>query len=178
MVFADRLFLTLDATEVELVARTVSSCERLRLARVARMATRLGNGSLYPILSLLVLLTDVDRPFRFLATAAVSVVLALAVYPALKRRLARMRPCDYDPSLARDLPPIDQYSCPSGHAMTAAAYAVPMIFAWPAAAPLAIALCLIVSWSRVALGHHYISDVILGTILGASVATTVGALVY
>jgi undecaprenyl-diphosphatase len=178
MVFADRLFTTLDATEVEVVARAVSSCERMRLTRLARAATRLGNGWLYPILSALIVLTDVDRPFRFLASAAISVVLALAVYPVLKRALARTRPCDYDPSLARDLAPLDHYSCPSGHAMTAAAYAVPMIFAWPIAAPLALGLCLIVSWSRVALGHHYVSDVVLGTILGASIAASVGAIVY
>jgi len=38
---AERLFASLDAIEVAIVQRSVRSCERLRLARVARVATRL-----------------------------------------------------------------------------------------------------------------------------------------
>lgn len=170
MVFADRLFVTLDATEVDVVARAVSSCERLRLEPLARIATRLGNGWLYPLVSLFVVLAGIVSPVRFLVAAAASVAMAFAIYPLLKRFLRRRRPCDYDPSLVRDIAPLDRYSCPSGHAMTAAAYCVPLITAWPAATPLAVVLWLVVSWSRVALGHHYVSDILLGTLVGAMAA--------
>lgn len=99
--------------------------------------------------------------------------------PVLKRVLSRRRPCDYDRSLLCDgLEPLDRYSCPSGHAMTAAAYGVPLVFAWPDASPLVVALCAAMSWSRVALGHHYPGDVLLGTLLGGGVALAVAVIAY
>jgi undecaprenyl-diphosphatase len=166
------LFLALlDATEVELVARIAASSDRFGLTRVAAVATRLGNGWLYPGLSLFLLLAArIEAPLRFLADAALSLSASFLIYPALKSLIARARPCDYDPSLARGREPLDHYSCPSGHAMTAAAYAVPVVFACSEAASLALAVCVVIGWSRVALGHHYVSDVLVGTVLGASVA--------
>lgn len=131
----------LDAAEVEVVARTVAAAERLRLVRLARVATRLGNGWLYPLLT-------------------------VALLAAPRRRSVR------------DVAPIDTYSCPSGHAMTAAAYMVPLLFAWPAVWPFAAALLAVIGWSRVALGHHYVTDVVLGAILGAAIAGSVSAFLY
>ncbi len=168
---------SLDTAEIAVVSRAVAACEELRLVRVARAATRLGNGWLYPILSVFVVAMKLDEAVRFIASAAASLAVAFLIYPALKKSLRRSRPCDYDPTLARLPEPLDHYSCPSGHAMTAAAYAVPLALAHPPAAPLALAICAVISWSRVALGHHYVSDVVLGTMLGGGVAVGVGAVV-
>lgn len=169
---------SLDAAEVALVRRVASASDQLGLERIARTATRLGNGSLYALVTLFLVAARIEEALRFAATAGVSLLLAFAVYPMLKRSIGRLRPCDYDPSLARHPEPIDHYSCPSGHAMTAAAYAVPLIVAVPTAAPLALAICGLVSWSRVALGHHYVSDVVAGTILGATIAAMVTAMAF
>lgn len=177
-VAGQRLFASLDAYEVEVVMRAVASAERLRLTRIARIATRLGNGWLYPILSIVLALGPVDAPLRFLVAATLSLLVAFIAYPQLKRALRRARPCDYEPSLARDITPLDRYSCPSGHAMTAAAYGVPLIFACPPAAPFVLAVCAVIGWSRIALGHHYVSDILLGTVLGGTIAMTVGAAMY
>ena len=177
-ILTERVFAPLDALEVETVARAVSAAERLHLVRVARIATRLGNGWLYPVLTVALLVSPLNAPLRFLFAAALSLAIAFAGYPLLKSFLGRARPCDYDPTLVRDVPPLDTYSCPSGHAMTAAAYAVPLLFAWPAAWPLAVALCAVIGWSRVAMGHHYVTDVVLGTVLGAAIAGSVSAFLY
>lgn len=168
-------FAALDTAEIALVARTVAASERLGLTRVARTATRLGNGWLYPLVTLFLIAARIEQSLRFVVSAAISLSIAFAVYPLLKLTLRRLRPCDYAPSLARAPEPLDHYSCPSGHAMTAAAYAVPLLLASPAAAPLALLLVGVVSWSRVALGHHYPSDVVAGTLLGAMVAAPVAS---
>ena len=113
-----RLFASLDAVEVSVVIRAVAFAQRLHLCGVARTATRLGNGWVYPLISLLLLLFgESERPLRGLGSSAVSLVLAFTVYPSAKRFLARTRPCDYVPLLARNPEPLDRYSCPSGHAM-------------------------------------------------------------
>lgn len=174
---SQRIFASLDDREVEIVARAVLFAERKHLTGVARIATRLGNGWLYPILSALIVLAQIDKPLRFLTSSAISLLIAFGVYPALKRSLARMRPCDYYPSLARAVEPLDHYSCPSGHAMTAAAFAVSLVAAWPAAAALAASICLVIGWSRVALGHHYVSDVVLGSVMGAAIAAPIALIV-
>lgn len=168
----------LNEAEVELVARTVAFSERSHLEPMARLATRLGNGWLYPLVSVVLAAGPVAAPLRFLVAATLSLLVAFLGYPLLKRGLRRARPCDYDPSLARGVVPLDRYSCPSGHAMTAAAYGVPLIFACPGAAPFVLATCAVIGWSRVALGHHYVSDVLVGTFLGAAVASILGALLY
>lgn len=62
--------------------------------------------------------------------------------------------------------------------MTAAAYAVPLLFAWPVAWPFVVALVAAIGWSRVALGHHYVTDVLLGAILGAAIAGSISAFLY
>jgi len=169
-------FASLDTVEVTIVLRTVANAQRFHLGGLARTATRLGNGWIYPLLSLILLLvSDHERPLRVLASSAASLALAFAIYPKAKRALARTRPCDYAPSLAQGPAPLDRYSCPSGHAMTAAAYAVPIVSAWPAAAPAVILIWAVIGWSRVAVGHHYVSDVLLGSLLGATIAAPVVA---
>ena len=170
-------FASLDHAEVNLVLRTVASAQRLGLCGVARAATRLGNGWIYPILSIVLLFFgDDERSLRILASSAASLGIAFTIYPSTKRFLARTRPCEYAPALASGPEPLDRYSCPSGHAMTAAAYAVPIVAAWPAAAPIVIAVWGVIGWSRVAVGHHYVSDVLLGSILGAGIAAPVAVL--
>ena len=174
----ERLFAPLDALEVDVVARTVAAAERLRLVPLARAATRLGNGWLYPLLTLALVAAPFDAPLRFLLAASLSLAIAFAGYPLLKSFLGRARPCDYDPSLVRGVAPLDTYSCPSGHAMTAAAYAVPLLFAWPVVWPFVVGLLAVIGWSRVALGHHYVTDVVLGAALGAAIAGSVSAFLY
>lgn len=173
-----RKFVALDATEVAVVRRVVAAAERLQLQRVARIATRAGNGWLYPLLTPFVVLARTDAALRFVVTAAISLGATFAIYPLLKEFLGRHRPCDYEPSLARLPEPLDHYSCPSGHAMTAAAYGVALIAAAPAFALLAVALWATISWSRVALGHHYVTDVLAGTFLGGMIAMTVAAVIH
>jgi undecaprenyl-diphosphatase len=140
--------------------------------------TRLGNGWLYPIAAALLFLTSFQSAARCVVAAGASLALAFTIYPPLKRVLARTRPCHYDERLAAGPKPLDRYACPSGHAMTAAAFGVPMIFAAPlVAAPIVVGGCLLVSWSRLALGHHYVSDILAGTLIGGAIASIVATFV-
>lgn len=171
---AQRMFITADRAEIDVVARSVAFARRWKLTALARIVTRLGNGWLYPIAATILLLTSFQAAVRCIVAAALSLALAFTIYPPLKRLLARNRPCHYDRRLAMVCAPLDRHAFPSGHAMTAAAFGVPMIFAAPAiAAPIVIGGCLLVSWSRVALGHHYVSDIFAGALIGGAIASLV-----
>jgi len=63
--------------------------------------------------------------------------------------------------------------------MTAAAFGVPIVVAAPPIAiPIVLAACALVSWSRLALGHHYLSDVLAGTVIGATIAAFIVPIVF
>jgi len=167
-------FAALDRRELRLVERCVSHARKMRLTRTARAITRAGNGWIYPFASAFLFLTPIEHAARCIFAAIISLAIAFTIYPPLKRALARTRPCDADCSLSDSLSPLDRYSFPSGHAMTAAAFGTPIILAAsPLAIPIVIAACALVSWSRIALGHHYPSDIAAGTLLGAVIAAAV-----
>jgi lipid A 4'-phosphatase len=64
----------------------------------------------------------------------------------------------------------DYWSFPSGHASNIVALAVALFLLWPRGAPLYAAAALLVAASRVIIGAHYLSDVLAGAVIGASVA--------
>jgi undecaprenyl-diphosphatase len=108
------------------------------------------------------------------AMAAANLVSHLAVQ-ALKRSIGRSRPSVREPSLATlaDLP--DEFSFPSGHASSALAVAVPVLFVLPAVGVAAVLLALLVGASRVCLRVHYVTDVVVGQALGAAAGLLAGA---
>jgi len=163
--------------ELRIVERFVEHARRRRLTEIARGVTRAGNGWLYAVAAAF-LLTAYLRYGRSVVAAAVSLAFAFVIYPPLKRFIARPRPCHADDRLVDAMRPLDRYSFPSGHAMTAAAFGVPIAVAAPHPGMLIVMLaCALVSWSRLALGHHYLSDVVAGTLLGATIAVSVSALI-
>lgn len=164
------VFQLLDGRELALVERTAAFSQRWRLTPLARVMTRLGNGWVYPIAALFL-----TGSLRCLVAAAASIAAAFAVYPLMKRSIARSRP---SVRLAGTPAPLDHYSFPSGHAMTAAAFGVPILFAAPSsAAPIVIGGCVLVSWSRMALGHHYLTDIVAGTLVGGAIAAFIATIV-
>jgi lipid A 4'-phosphatase len=64
----------------------------------------------------------------------------------------------------------DYWSFPSGHATTVAALAVGLTLLWPRGAALYAALALLVAASRIIIGVHYVSDVLMGLAIGGGTA--------
>jgi membrane-associated phospholipid phosphatase len=69
-------------------------------------------------------------------------------------------------------------SFPSGHAQVAGALAAALVLVYPRYTLLYVLFAALVGYSRVVIGHHYLSDVMFGLFLGAASAVLVKQWVY
>ncbi len=129
-------------------------------------ATRFADGWGYVALAV-ALVAAGGEGWEAMGAGSVAAVLASLLLVALKRRFRRARPCDLAPPLFYHVKPPDRFSFPSGHTMNAFAVGTVLALSFPPAAPLVVFLAASIGASRVALGLHYVSDVVAGALLGA-----------
>jgi len=110
-----------------------------------------------------------------LATA--SYFAASGIELALKEAFRRARPPIVDPRIHPLVAVPDSYSMPSGHATTVFAAAVAVGLVHPRLRLPLLVLAALVAVSRVWLGVHYLTDVIVGAALGAGIALALWFLV-
>lgn len=97
-------------------------------------------------------------------------VLNLLVYKLLKQSIGRPRPFKACPDIRLCAKPLDEYSFPSGHTLHAVAFGIVLSAYYPLlTVPLAVFAAL-VAVSRVVLGLHYPSDVVMGAGIGGLTA--------
>jgi len=130
-------------------------------------ATRFGDGWGWFVLGA-VLLSGSGLARRALAAATLATALANAVLVYLKRRVRRRRPCEQGPHPLFQVKPPDDFSFPSGHATNAFAICTVLAIAFPLLAPVLAILAASVAASRVVLGLHYASDVVVGALIGTT----------
>jgi undecaprenyl-diphosphatase len=168
--FVQRVFAHLDEREQPLVRMVMRSSRYPIANKFGSTLNWLGNGWLYLFAMIALLLWQGAGGIRPAFAASLSVGIAFIFYMSVKPILARSRPRDTDPLMRLPIEPMDKYSCPSGHCMTVAAVAVPLLMSFPQLQPLILAICCLIAWSRIACGHHYPSDVLVGVALGIGVS--------
>jgi undecaprenyl-diphosphatase len=133
------------------------------------LASRAGDGWLWGLTGLVILLFGGSDRFNALETAATAVVFGFAVFLVLKRITGRERPCTLESHCWASLLPPDRFSFPSGHTITAFAVAIPLGWFYPALLLGLLFCALSVGASRILLGLHYLSDVVAGIVIGAGI---------
>jgi undecaprenyl-diphosphatase len=147
--------------------RRVHQWRAPRWFRIAMIvATRGGDGWLWYAFGVILLLAGGEHRFAAIGAAGTSAVAAIFIFRALKHTSRRKRPCEIEPHCWASILPPDQYSFPSGHAITAFAVAVSVGLFYPYLQPCLILAALLIAASRIALGMHFLSDVIAGITLG------------
>jgi undecaprenyl-diphosphatase len=130
-------------------------------------ATRMGDGWVWYSVGIILILFGGDLRFAAFAASATAETAAVALFRFLKKASKRKRPCQLEAHCwAKVLPP-DQFSFPSGHSMSAFAIAVPLCIFYPELQAPLLVLSLSIAVSRVILGMHFVSDVVVGSLLGA-----------
>ncbi len=135
--------------------------------------THLGEyGIIWIVLGLVLMVRPKTRKVGF--AVLISLLLDLLVTNVwLKPFVARLRPCDINPSIQLLIPRPTDYSFPSGHAAASFTAAFTLLglksrLGWPS-----MALAVLISFSRLYLYVHYPTDVLAGMLVGVSIGTMV-----
>lgn len=97
----------------------------------------------------------------------------LLVYKIMKRHFARPRPFVSCPGIQARTRSLDEHSFPSGHTLHAVGFGTMLCAYYPALGWIVWPFVALVALSRVVLGLHYPSDVIVGAALGCFIARSV-----
>ena len=87
----------------------------------------------------------------------------------LKPLIARLRPCDLNKSIVLLVPRPKDYSFPSGHTLSSFAAATVIFLNKRRIGLVALALALIIAFSRLYLYVHFLSDILGGIAVGMAV---------
>lgn len=135
-----------------------------------RAVSRLGNGIFwYALMGALIVwhgYTALPAVAHMLAAGLVGTLL----YMWLKGATERPRPYQACPTICCLTAPLDRFSFPSGHTLHAVTFSIIATAYYPALAALVWPFTLLVAASRLVLGLHYPSDVVVGALLGAAIA--------
>ena len=113
--------------------------------------------------------------YRAGALATASVVISHLLVQLVKRTVGRARPplgCD----LSAIVRAPDRFSFPSGHAAASFAVALSYVIVFPRWAGPLILLAALVGFSRIRLGVHYPSDVVVGQLLATCTVLAVAGI--
>jgi undecaprenyl-diphosphatase len=136
-------------------------------------ASRGGDGWLWSVIGVILYFFGGPQRIEALEAGFVAVGIGQISFFVLKRIIGRERPCTVEPHCWSMLLPPDRFSFPSGHTITAFAIAVTLGLYYPALLVGLIFCALSVAASRVILGLHYLSDVLVGVIIGTAIGVAV-----
>lgn len=140
------------------------------VSKLSRIVSHTGDGHLYALIGLLAWWFDGQVGKLFLAAGLLGFVIELPIYWLLKNVFKRRRPQELSVLIPSFITPYDRYSLPSGH--TAAAFVMATLIGqfYPSFELVALTWATMIAMSRLLLGVHFLSDVLLGACLGFSCA--------
>jgi undecaprenyl-diphosphatase len=131
------------------------------------LATRAGDGWLWGLVGIALLLSSDVLRFRAVEAAGCASGTGILIFNCVKRLFCRTRPRDIVPHCWANIVTRDRFSFPSGHSTTAFAVALCLGSFYPEIMPVLLVLAANVAVSRVIVGMHFMTDVLVGSGMGA-----------
>ncbi|WFF42975.1 phosphatase PAP2 family protein [Salinicola endophyticus] len=141
-----------------------------------RLVSRVGDWPAWVLLCLCQPLWHGTRGWLIAVYWGLTTAVAALLYRLLKTRLCRERPYITFSTIRCSMPPVDRYSFPSGHTLHAVMFTLLTATTTPSLLPVVFPLACLIAASRVVLGLHYLSDVLIGGLIGAGLAWSSQAL--
>jgi undecaprenyl-diphosphatase len=174
VVSASRVMLSYISSRDHNLMRRLNGWRPPRWVRVwMTLASRVGDGWLWWTIGLILLVFGGAQRFRAVGAAALSEAVSATVFLAIKKLAGRKRPCEIGQNCWATLLPPDQFSFPSGHSMTAFSVAVPLSLFYPSLEVGLLFCAVSIALSRIVLGLHFLSDIVVGSALGAAIGYTI-----
>ncbi len=138
------------------------------------LISRLGDGPVWYVLMItlpiMAWLTNTTEGYYASGSLLVSGLAGLMLYRFLKDRLARERPFIAYHDIDCRHQPLDRYSFPSGHTLHAVMFTTITVAWFPIMGIVLVPLTSLIALSRLVLGLHYPTDVIVGAFIGFGLA--------
>jgi undecaprenyl-diphosphatase len=155
-----------DAAEFGLCRTLNVLSRRAPVRRLFQVVSRLGNGVIWYALLLALPLLRGRAGVRAALIMVLTGIIGVVLYKLLKQTLVRERPFITHSGIRLHAAPLDRYSFPSGHTLHAVAFTWQAVGHFPELAWILVPFALLVAASRVVLGLHYPTDVLVGAALG------------
>jgi len=97
-------------------------------------------------------------------------IVGLILYKKMKISTHRLRPYAVDDNIFNSVAALDKFSFPSGHTLHAVSFGLTLITYFSELTLLVIPFVISVALSRLVLGLHYPTDVIMGIIIGLTIS--------
>jgi len=134
--------------------------------------SRLGNGLFWYALLAALPLRYGDLGLQVALQMLFAGAVGVSIYKHIKSRVSRPRPFVAHPEIVRGAAPLDEQSFPSGHTLHAVSFTLIVVTQLPWLGWLLIPFTLLIALSRMVLGLHYPSDVMMGALIGLLLAIT------
>jgi undecaprenyl-diphosphatase len=159
-----------DAAEFGICRMLNALSHRPPVRLVFQGVSRLGDGAVWiALLVALPLLRGRPAVRPALIMAGVGII-GVVLYKLLKQTLVRERPFITHSGISLHGAPLDRYSFPSGHTLHAVAFTWQAVAHFPALGWVLVPFTCLVVASRVVLGLHYPTDVLVGAAIGGLLA--------
>ncbi len=153
------------------ICRTMNALStRPPIRRMFQVVSRLGDGVLWYALLLALPLLRGRAGVRPALVMALMGATGVVLYKLLKRTLVRERPFITHSGISLHGAPLDRYSFPSGHTLHAVAFTWQAVAHFPELGWVLVPFASLVAASRVVLGLHYPTDVLVGAVIGGLLA--------
>jgi undecaprenyl-diphosphatase len=161
---------TLDKLEAPFCMALNRFCRKKAVFRSFALISRLGNGVFWYTLMLLLPILYGQHGGVTVLQMLFAGACGLIFYRRIKASTSRPRPYIALDEIEWNVPPLDAFSFPSGHTLHAVAFQVLLFYQHPALAIMVLPFTILVALSRVVLGMHYPSDILVGSFIGAALA--------
>ena len=159
-----------DELELGICLRINALSQKIGWRRLFTAVSRLGDWPAYAIVGIACAALLEEAGLAFLLQSLLTAGAGIALYKSLKHRLVRERPFITHNGIVAAAAPLDRYSFPSGHTMHAVSFAILFTAHVPVMIWIMAPFAILVAMSRVVLGLHYPTDVLVGAALGALLA--------